>query len=454
MKKILFITILFLYLSSHSSEVLSLEEAKNFALKKNLEYLSEQEDYETTKWQSISSFSELFPSGSFLVSQSLQEPGITNSSTGVSFDEMNSQLMRLSFSQTIFSGGKKFLPYRISNYSKKIASLSLKDKKLEVINSIEDLYFSALEAVSLLDIVKDQVKFAEDNLSIAEIKFNLGAISKGDLLKFKSDHASTLTEMIQYETLYSISIQNIQNALNRTEEFELVPIKNHSDNQLLKNLQSIDIDDIGKLVIEYTKIGIEENYSLKTMKLTKKIADSTLLLSAGNFFPIIQANFSKNWSKAWNENESSNDYSFIDSQEIGISASIPILPVVNNAASYLAAKHEQRKSIYSLQNTENAINLSIKSKVLQWISSAKAMNQAEIAKQYSEEMYAQMQERFKNGMISSTEFLDAGVMLKNAKLNFSKNLYAYYKAKSSLMRALSIDNENQLNEVVYRIREK
>ncbi len=86
---------------------------------------------------------------------------------------------------------------------------------------------------------------------------------------------------------------------------------------------------------------------------------------------------------------------------------------------------------------------------LNLISYAKTVVQADVSLGYSQELFLQMEERFNNGMISSSDLLDAEVMLKNARFSKISAVYSFMKAKSELMNLLSMESQEELNKLLY-----
>jgi outer membrane protein TolC len=185
------------------------------------------------------------------------------------------------------------------------------------------------------------------------------------------------------------------------------------------------------------------------LEQSKKIANASVLMAGGNILPSVQLSFGKNWQKSWDETGSASNVGFSDSQQISLSASVPIFPVVNHVSDYISARSNQKKTNFETEASKNGIELAVESSVLNLISYAKTVVQADVSLGYSQELFLQMEERFNNGMISSTELLDAEVMLKNARFSKISAVYSFMKAKSELMNLLSMESQEKLNKLLY-----
>jgi len=447
MKQLIFLLVL-LSCSFLFSEILTLEKAKEFALENNPEYLSKKYAYESAKWNEIGSFSGLLPSASLTGSQMQMKPGMPTLMNPIPNDENNTRSYGYSINQPLFLGGKLWLGYKISRDTKQMSNYALAEQKLKTISGVEEKYFKLLEAAEILEISKEQLRSAGLNLEIAGIRFKMGTLANVDLLKIQSDKAAKETELIQSETLYAISYSGLKNYLQYRDDFEIENFDTTIYNELIKDLNTFDKKLIDDLINECFLISLNENLSIKTLKETKNMAKKSVLMAAGNFLPILNLSYSQTWSKSWNEIQGESDFSYDDSKQLALTASIPIFPIADNFADYKKAKYEKRKTDEEYKSAENGIKLDLESSVLNLISSAKQVKASELTLNFTTELHSHTEERFKNGMISTTEMLDSEVMLKSSKMSNIRSSFSFIKAKSKLMLILGMEEENELLELL------
>ncbi len=446
MKKLIFLLVL-LSSSFLFSEILFLEKAKEIALENNPEYLSKKYAFESAKWSEVKSLSGLLPKANISASQMQKKPGMSTMMDSIP-DEANSRSYGYSINQPLFLGGKLWLGYKISRTAKQISEYALAEQKLKTISAVEEKYFNLLEAKEVLEISKEQLRSAGLNLEIAEIRYEMGTLSNVDLLKIQSDKAAKETELIQSETLYAISYSGLKNYLQYQDDFEVENFDATIYNELIESLNTFDKKQIDDFINDCFLISLNENYSIKTLKETKNMAKKSVLMAAGNFLPILNLSYSQTWSKSWNEIQSESDSNYDDSKQLALTASIPIFPIADNFADYKKAKYEKRKTFEDYKSAESGIKLNLESSVLNLISSAKQVKASELTLNFTTELYSQMEERFKNGMVSTTDMLDSEVMLKSAKISNIKSSFSFIKAKSKLMLLLGMENENKFLELL------
>ncbi len=426
-----------------NAEILTLNDAKEIALKNNPEYLSKKYALESAKWSEISSLSGLLPAASLTGSQIQMKPGMPTMMNPIPDDEKNTRSIGYSINQPLFLGGKLWLGYKISHDTKQMSEYTLAEQKLKTISAVEEKYFNLLEAAEILEIAEEQLRSDALNLEIAETRYKMGTLSNVDLLKIQSDNAAKETELIQSKTLYSINYSGLKNYLQYHSNFEVEDFDTTIYNELIKNLNTFDEKQINDLMNECFLISLNENLSIKTLEETKNIAKKSVLMAAGNFLPTLNLNYSQTWSKSWNDIQSESDFGYEDSKQLALTASIPIFPIADNFADYKKAKYEKRKTDEEYKSAESGIKLDLESSVLNLISSAKQVKASELTLNFTTELHSQMKERFKNGMVSTTEMLDSEVMLKGARISNIQSLFSFIKAKSKLMLLLGMEEENE-----------
>ena len=165
-------------------------------------------------------------------------------------------------------------------------------------------------------------------------------------------------------------------------------------------------------------------------------------IASGNFLPSVNLSFHRDWAKTNLADE------FTESGQLMLSASVPIFPVGNNVANYIKNKSILRKVEYDTINLQNTINLTMRSVALAWISAIQSAESARLSLEYAETAWEQMNQRYINGVITSTDMLDADIMLSNANFAYTSSRYNILRFKSSLKHLLNIESDEDFARVI------
>lgn len=434
MKNLILSLVLVIIVLPSISYSLSLSEARQLALQNNPDLLAQEQSTKSTKAGYWKSLLGLIPSaslnGNYTIYDEAAQVGMNTVEEYRSYG--------FTVNQPLFNGGSIWLGSRLSSDAYKISRENLKSTRLSTLADVESKYFSVLENKALLEVARKSLKSSETNLEIAQIKYESGNLSRADLLNLQSEKASKEVSLLQIENLYMISLIDLSNFLQLPEINTLQEIDMTEQQYVLKYLQKSTSEQIDQLIMDILKTGRESNPVLKISDLAIKSSQKSLLLAAGKFLPSLNLQYSRNWLKY----DFEDDYN--DSGQLGLYISLPIFPVFDNGLEVAQAKYQLKQSRYKFTAAEGNIELALKSAVLNLVTAAKSVLSSQLALDYAEETYLQMQERFSNGLISSNELLSAEIMFTSAQNKYVTSTYDYLRARSALRLQTGIEDNKIL----------
>ncbi len=429
-------------MTSFYAKNLNLETVRNIALKNNLDLKSQELNYRQTKEMKTGALLNLFPSGR--LTGMYQKKEKKNSGVPGALWDDNMISYGFEFRQQIFAGGKFYLNYLISKDQLKNASVSLEKKKTEIYAQSELKYFKLLEAKFLKEISENDLKSSLSHLKIAEIKNEQGLISQADLLKFESEAVSKEVTLTEVKNLYRLNMLDLKNYLKISYEVEPDTSALSLYDTKINFIAEIPESAIQQLKSKMNLILKKSNPDLISLKISSEIAEKSALLALGNFAPTVSASFSENWT---------NDYSAKDEFEdsgwsVTVNASLPVFPLADNYSDFKKAKINQKKTEYIYKSAEDRLKLQLESLLLSLRSSAKEVLASEKSVAYAERTYEQAEERFKRGMLSVNDMLDASNMKKSAELTVLRSKIKFITNKTGLQSLLMISDENDFFNII------
>ncbi len=433
-----FFLICFAMIAYFSLNAMTLEEAKQIALKNNLELQTELNALNSSKWDLYSSRFDLLPSVSVKSSYSNFDPEIRASNNMLE----NEKSYSFNVNFPIFIGGKNFLSSQIKSDVYKISEYSYQSKKLEVSNTVEIKYLKVLETQKLLSISEKDYQSALNHEEIAQIRFSNNSISNADYLNFKSQSANKKVRLLQAKNAFELSLHDLKSYLNIDDAGILEQVEESQITTLAEYFGSIDIETLDNIQKQLIKYSEKSNLSLGINKLSVESIKKSHLMSMGNFLPSLNLNYVKEWSKA------NYDSDFSDQSTLILSASIPLFPIMDDYSNTMKSHYSVKKAELQYQNVQNSIELAVKSSFLNFISSLQSYEASKLSLQYSEESWLQKEIRFKNNLLSANEMIDADILINNARIQYTTSIYNVLKAKSSLMQILNIEEESKLMRLI------
>lgn len=427
MKKLTFILLLIPILIN--AEIIDMEKAKQIALENNLELKAEKEATSSVDLEAKSATFNLFPQADVSASYSLndeEKADGSQSSTSYGFQ----------ISQPIFNKGTNWFNLSISNLQKKIQKQNLISKKLEVLAETETKYLDLLEKKRLYLVNLKNVELSEKNLESARLKFQNGVINKADYLKIQSELASNQADLIRSESNLKISKNNLRDYLQIDSEFEIEDIFLTDYNELVEGINNLTKHEITALTDSIKTLALSNNPEVYAKVLNVRVAEKSLSQAHTKLLPSINLSYSKNWSKNNLQNN------FESSGGLGISASIPLLPLGDNVTNISQKKHEKKQAEYLYETQINSVKLQLTNLYEELQAVAKTVESSELALEYAQQSYDQSTEQFRNNMINMTELLDSQVKLSSAKKDFYTSYYELLAINTQINQKIGVLSNN------------
>ena len=224
------------------------------------------------------------------------------------------------------------------------------------------------------------------------------------------------------------------------KELELKPIEMKDYQDIFARVQKLDVNNLTSLVQRVVDFGKQRNLSLQSLQQTKEIAEKAKVMAALTPLPSVSASYTYSKSK-----EYSDDYQS-GSSNLQLSVSMPIsfLPFADNFFDYQSARYELRKVEAENYNTQMEITLQIKAAVYTFVSSAKQVAAATFGQEAAKGMFEQNTARYENGLLSTSDYLDALNSYQSAQLNLVSAKNSFFTARSALKRLLVIKDDAKL----------
>ncbi len=325
---------------------------------------------------------------------------------------------------TIFDGLKMFSTkeklMEQSNLFNDQFKIQLEELMLEVV----DGYYILVKQKQLLKSMKDEIKFAEERKKIAERKLTNGSGSRLDLLQANTElNRQRVVEMNIQSEINSARI-HLNKLLQRPVETNFTI----EDTVIITYNKSLD---------EIKKTVYETNTLLNYYKRNRRIAELELKETKALRMPVISLNAHYAYSKNTNEAgfllfNQSNGFNY------GATATLPLfrgfsinkqirnsrLEVLNSELAFKSATDDVNAELYTI-----------------WLTFSKAMEILRVEEQnivFAREVLTVSQERFRVGLSSNVEILDAQ---RTYEESMTRLATARYTAKISEARLMKVNGE-------------
>lgn len=260
------------------AQELSLNDCVNIALENKETLQSAQLDLQSAKAGKIGAFSNILPSVSFYGGRSkikYAPTGETDYGNIDLFANQTSYFVGTTLSQNIFDGGGWWNRIAQAKNNYVISQQLERQIRTNVIAEVHRAYFQLLKNQQLYEVAKQNLELTEQQVELAQKRFDLGAAKKTDLLKSKVARGIAKSALITQETFLYVAISDLRNAMGVIGDNSELKIS-----EKILPLQSVPDFDVAIDILKENNPGVlASEAQLTDAKLTKKLTIASRLPS-------------------------------------------------------------------------------------------------------------------------------------------------------------------------------
>lgn len=339
---------------------------------------------------------------------------------------LNTYQTRLGLQYPLFTGFRLENNYIINEKNLLAAREDYRAEKNNLIFNIKNAYWNIKIAEMMLQSTQENIRQLEAHLLDLENFQKNGMAIENDLLKVKVQIANLKVMKLDFEN--NIKLGKINLAI-------LIGIPADSEIELISEIDTniADFEPLDKLL----QIANKNRPELQATKYRKEASFAGISLAKSGWFP--QINFFANYYyNRPNQRLMPAQDKFYGTWDIGLQFSY-------NIWNWMTTKYQTQQAEETFQQTQQAeeqIRDAITLEVTQnYFTSRKSKDKIEVAKLsvlQAEENYRITLEKFRNGLIASSELLDAEVALLNSKISLQTSYLEYIINKSKLEKAIYV----------------
>jgi outer membrane protein TolC len=433
-----------LNLSAQEARPISLQAAKDMALQQNQNFQGEKAALEAAKWNKTSAMSSFLPSLSLAGTLLYMDPARTIPAGGQNVTlNKDQRSLALSLSQPLFMGGRLYQSYKIASASAQMASLSLEMEELQLKAEVETKYYAVLQLMDILEIATREHEQAVQNMAVADLKLETGILSRADHLRFQASLANKDIALLQAETAYDLALRGFMNFLGADEP--LLPEAIELDETEIQRLTKLDKQEIKSFTDRVYHLAQKQNQSLKILDKGVEISQRGQKIANASFWPSLTLVGSRTYAE-----NGLDRYEFEAANQIMLNLSVPLLPQLGNYANSRKAYYQAQQTAFNAESAKDGIDLGLEAAAINLINSARAVQNAQLSLNITEEMYAQISERFRVNMISTLELMDAELMVSASRMAHARAYYDFLKARLNLLSLMGSQDEELLSTIFTR----
>ncbi len=432
MKKIFALALLFPFvLSAEEVKEISLEESISMAIENNFSLKGAEKEVESETMKKWSAFSGFLPKvnvgGSKILREELRAielPVMGKMEIDFTYD----YTVQVQGTQPLFTWGRIFYGFMAQDESLLGKKEEFKGKKEDIIKETIKAYYGVLVSKELLSLTKEALKTAEEHLKVVEAKFKAGEAIDFEVLRARVEVANTKTQAIEAENAYQVSLLYFRKVIGAGPDANLIP---------KGGLEELKVSPPDEDLNWFIKNATEKRPELLALKHYEMALENAANSQRGGFLPA----FALTGSYQVETNDLRGKWVRSGSLLVGFQWSI-----FDGGLTYhnWKAMKAQKESLYfTRKEVEELVKLEVKKAYMDTISAIEKVNAGKETLNAAKRGVEIAEERYRAGLMTNVEVMDAQLAFKSARMNYIKSLYDYIVAKTSLYRDLGI-TENLL----------
>lgn len=330
----------------------------------------------------------------------------------------------LSAGYTIFNGYRNTNTYKQAQLGVESSKFDLQKIENDISLLVVRSYLDVLFAKENLNVANVQYEISKKQIEAAKVRFEAGAVAKGDFLNAKSTAASDLQSVITQENILNIALLNLAQTIQApVNGFDVAAIELGSPSSQLLYQSSETVYEkslVNRPEIERAKLAIEN-------------ADLSIAISKASFLPSISASAGLSTNYGYNlklPDGFSNTKLFTQLDDnlgygLGFNVSVPIFNRFQTRNNVAKSKINKEIIETRLESEKIQLQQTIEQAFLDVKSASKSYEAAQISLEAQTEAYKNAQESYNYGSITQFDFDQVRTRLVNAEAAMIRSKYDY-----------------------------
>lgn len=315
-------------------------------------------------------------------------------------DFRNVFILNFGLTQPIYLGGKIKETYKISKYGEKTADANERLKTSDILYKTDEAYWRVISVKEKVKLAENYKEMLENLLKDLQNIYNEGIITNNDLLKAKVKLNEVNLKLLQANNGLTLSKMALCQTVGLPLDSKII---------LTDSLNKIEKTNIEK---NYDELAMNNRPEIKILQNTINISKSEVNIMKSRYLPNIGLTANYTFSNPNPYNGFSGDFG--NDWNMGIVCNIPIYHWGDKKHTLNAAKHAKKVSDLKLDEAKELISLQVKQAIFKSSESSVKIQMTTLSLLQAKENLKDTKNKFNEGILKTTDILDAQAMWQNA----------------------------------------
>jgi outer membrane protein TolC len=329
----------------------------------------------------------------------------------------NRQSAVLQLNQTIFNK-QVFELIKLANIQRELQSLIKEDVQRTLESQVKDLFYGLLYRKAIIKLQEENLDYWEENYKVVSAKFSAGVVPKVELLRAQSQLEQARSQLEQARADY----------LRALEDFKaLLRLEGNVEPEGTLELKEFSLKE--EELLQALK---EKNSTLRVAKKSVELAQGTVELKRAQNLPTV--NGFANYQVFTGKRSPVGDTDWLKGYSFGMSINYLIFDGFSRKAEISGAEIDLLKQRENLLQLEYDLRARLRGTLLSINSLQTQIKAVQSSLEFAKEGLRLSTERYRLGVGSQLEVLEARANYNNLLANYYLLLYQYNSSLASLER--------------------
>jgi outer membrane protein len=332
--------------------------------------------------------------------------------------------LRVSLQQPVFTGWKVQSAVDAAEYSAQATQKDFDKDKSELVYNTKAAYWNLYKAIEIEKVVSETVDQIKAHLKDVQNLQAQGLSTTNDVLKVQVQLSEAQLREIDARNGVRLARINLNNTIG-------IPLETDIQQKIAPTVKARQFASLPELVNQ----GIEKRAEIKGMEYRVKAGQAGVVQANSNWYPQVYLTGNYYFNRP-NQRFQPVEDSFKDTWDVGVGISFDVWNWGTAVHQADQARAQLAQAQDGLGQLRDAVTLDVTSNFLNMQRAAERITVAEQGVRQAEENYRVTDSRFKQGLTTNTEVLDAEVALMQAKTTLTQSRTDFELAEAGLERSV------------------
>ncbi len=337
--------------------------------------------------------------------------------------------MMLSLQQPLFTGFKLKKNLEMAELSANAEKEDLTKDQADLVFNVVTAYWNFYRTIKVEEVIRQSVDQMSEHLKDAKNLFQQGMATDADVMKVQVQLSDIKVKQIEARNAIHIASMTLNSLIKNSLESEIIP----SDTPAISQSETSTLlnENLSKL----QDMAHEHRPELKSMQLRRDAGSAGVTAAKGSWYP--QIYFAANYDYAKpNQRILPPKDEWDGTWDVGVTLQWDIWNWYATGYQTAQAEASLRQTEAGITQLNDAVTLDV---AQQYFNAHTAKEEVDVAFEgmgQAQESYRMTSEKYKNGVASNTDLLDAETALLQAKLTHTQAVVDYTLAIARLKKAI------------------